>query len=143
MEVASTLMKALNIKPLCQQAQAKQGKALLKAVMSAWINAADTLLEMITTHLPSPRTAQQYRTSQLYLGPENDEVAKSMKQCDPKGPLMIYISKMIEFENKFFAFGRVFSGTVSTGQKVRIMGANFTFGSTVDLFEKSIQRTVI
>jgi acetyltransferase len=39
---------------------------------------------------------------------------------------MMYISKMVPTSDstRFFAFGRVFSGTVSTGQKVRIMGPN-------------------
>lgn len=37
--------------------------------MSKWINAADTLIEMIITHLPSPREAQKYRTAYLYEGP--------------------------------------------------------------------------
>lgn len=55
---------------------------------------------------------------------------------------MMYISKMVPTSDKgrFYAFGRVFSGTVSTGQKVRIMGANFTPGKKEDLYEKSIQR---
>ena len=53
-----------------------------------------------------------------------------MRNCDPKGPLMIYISKMIPAADKgrFYAFGRVFSGTVASGQKVRIMGANYKPG---------------
>lgn len=46
-------------------------------------------------------------------------------------------------KGRFFAFGRVFGGTVSTGQKVRIMGPNYRPGKKDDLFEKSIQRTVI
>ena len=36
--------------------------------------------------------------------------------------------------------GGVFSGTIATGQKVRIMGPNFTPGKKEDLYEKSIQR---
>ena len=32
---------------------------------------------------------------------------------------------------------------VSTGMKVRIMGANFEYGTKKDLFVKSIQRTVL
>lgn len=58
---------------------------------------------------------------------------------------MIFISKMIPTNDKgrFYAFGRVFSGTVATGQKVRIMGANYTPGSKGDLNIKSIQRTVL
>jgi elongation factor 2 len=53
-----------------------------------------------------------------------------MRNCDPKGPLMIYISKMVPAADKgrFYAFGRVFSGTVASGQKVRIMGANYKVG---------------
>ncbi len=58
---------------------------------------------------------------------------------------MMYISKMVPTSDKgrFYAFGRVFSGIVSTGQKVRIMGPNFTPGKKEDLYLKSIQRCVI
>lgn len=68
-----------------------------------------------------------------------------MKACDPTGPLMMYISKMVPTTNKgrFFAFGRVFSGKVSTGQKCRIMGPNYLPGKKEDLYEKTIQRTVL
>lgn len=69
----------------------------------------------------------------------------AVKSCDPNGPLMMYISKMVPTSDKgrFYAFGRVFSGVVSTGQKVRIMGPNYTPGKREDLYEKSIQRFVI
>ncbi len=58
---------------------------------------------------------------------------------------MIYISKMIPTKEngRFYAFGRVFGGTVATGQKVRIMGPNYKPGSKTDLNIKNIQRTVI
>ena len=64
-------------------------------VMSKWLNAADNIIEMIILHLPSPKMAQEYRISHLYTGPLDDISAKSMITCDPKGPLMIYISKMV------------------------------------------------
>jgi len=40
-----------------------------------------------------------------------------MRECNPKGPLMMYVSKMVPTSDKgrFVAFGRVFSGTISTG----------------------------
>jgi elongation factor 2 len=58
---------------------------------------------------------------------------------------MVFISKMIPTNDKgrFYAFGRVFSGTVATGQKVRIMGPNYVPGSKNDLNIKNIQRTVL
>jgi elongation factor 2 len=68
-----------------------------------------------------------------------------MKNCDPNGPLMMYISKMVPTTDKgrFYAFGRVFSGKVCTGMKARIMGPNYVPGNKADLYEKAIQRTVL
>lgn len=40
---------------------------------------------------------------------------------------------------RFYAFGRVFSGTVATGLKVRIQGANYVPGKKEDLYIKPIQ----
>jgi elongation factor 2 len=130
---------------LTQEDKILDGKQLLKATMSKWLPAADTLLEMMVLHLPSPRIAQKYRTSYLYEGPQEDAIAASMRACDPKGPLMIYISKMVPAADKgrFYAFGRVFSGTVASGQKVRIMGANYKIGTKTELYEKNITRTVL
>lgn len=113
--------------------------------MSKWLNAADTILEMCVVHLPSPRIAQKYRTGYLYEGPSDDACATAMRNCDPKGALMVYISKMVPTSEagRFFAFGRIFSGTIATGQKVRIMGPNYKPGKKEDIFEKAIQRTVL
>lgn len=57
---------------------------------------------------------------------------------------MMYVSKMVPTSDKgrFYAFGRVFSGVVATGQKVRIMGPNYTPGKKEDLYLKPIQRFV-
>lgn len=121
------------------------GKHLLKLVMSKWINAAETVLEMMVLHLPSPKMAQKYRAPYLYEGPIDDECGVGISNCDPKGPLMMYVSKMVPTTDKsrFFAFGRVFSGTISTGLKCRIMGPNYRPGHKDDLYEKNIQRTVL
>jgi elongation factor 2 len=121
------------------------GKPLLKRVMQTWLPAATTLLQMIVNHLPSPRTAQGYRMENLYSGPVDDEAAIAIKNCDPKGPLMMYVSKMVPTSEKgrFYAFGRVFSGTIGTGQQVRIMGPDFELGKKTDLYCKKIQRTVL
>merc|ERR1712038_1000457 len=121
------------------------GKPLMKRTMQIWINAADTLLSMIVTKLPSPRVAQKYRVENLYEGPMDDEAAKAIRSCDKDGPLMMYVSKMVPTNDKgrFYAFGRVFAGTIATGQKVRIQGPHYKPGGKEDLNIKSIQRTVL
>merc|ERR1719433_155061 len=121
------------------------GKPLMKRAMQIWINAADTLLAMIVTKLPSPRQAQKYRVENLYEGPMDDDAAKAIRACDPEGGLMMYVSKMVPTNDKgrFYAFGRVFSGTIATGQKVRIQGQHYKPGTKEDLNVKSIQRTVL
>jgi elongation factor 2 len=121
------------------------GKPLMKRTMQIWINAADTLLSMIVTKLPSPRVAQKYRVENLYEGPMDDDAAKAIRACDKASGLMMYVSKMVPTADKgrFHAFGRVFAGTVATGQKVRIQGSNYKPGSKEDLNIKNIQRTVL
>ncbi|CAF0827047.1 unnamed protein product [Brachionus calyciflorus] len=141
------LIEKLNIKIAAEDKDklVEGGKPLMKAVMKSWLPAGDTLLAMIAIHLPSPVTAQKYRTEMLYEGPHDDEAFLGMKNCDPNGPLMMYISKMVPTSDKgrFYAFGRVFSGTVATGQKARIMGPNYVPGKKEDLCVKAIQRTIL
>jgi elongation factor 2 len=122
-----------------------EGKALLKVVMRKFLPAGDALLEMIVINLPSPVTAQKYRVDTLYEGPMDDESAIGIRDCDPNGPLMLYVSKMVPNSDKgrFYAFGRIFSGTVRSGPKVRIQGPNYVPGKKEDMFIKSIQRTVL
>jgi elongation factor 2 len=138
------LLKQLGL-TLTQADREKSGKKLMKAIMQKWIPAHASILEMMVMHLPSPAKAQQYRTALLYTGPLDDKAATSMRACDPNGPLVLYISKQVPTSDKgrFYAFGRVYSGTVRTGMKVRIMGPNYVHGGKEDLFVKNVQRTVV
>ncbi|KAJ7919280.1 eukaryotic translation elongation factor 2 [Mycena leptocephala] len=140
------MLEKLDVK-LAQDERDLEGKALLKVVMRKFLPAGEALLEMIwpVINLPSPATAQRYRVETLYEGPMDDESAIGIRDCDPKGPLVLYVSKMVPTSDKgrFYAFGRIFSGTVRSGPKIRIQGPNYIPGKKDDLFVKSIQRTVL
>lgn len=116
-----------------------EGRPLMKLVMRTWLPAGDAMFFMIVVHLPSPVTAQRYRAEQLYEGPNDDEVCMSMKNCNPDGPLMMYVSKMVPTPDagRFFAFGRVFSGKIAAGTRARIMGPNYVVGK-LELIAKQV-----
>jgi elongation factor 2 len=139
-EKTAKLIAKLEIK-LSKDEEELEGKPLMKAMVRKWLPAGDALLQMISIHLPSPVTAGKYRADQLYEGPSDDQACTAMKECDPAGTLMMYVSKMVPTSDKgrFYAFGRVYSGTVSA-TKVRIMGPNYLPGKKDDLFIKQIQR---
>lgn len=122
----------------------KSPKKLCKLAMTNWLPLSDSLLGMIIEKLPSPKEAQVYRAPDLYTG-EDDEVLKAMKECDPNGPVMMYISKMVplkEGDSRFYAFGRLFSGTIRANQPLKIMGSKYVYGEKTDLFSGSAQQVV-
>ncbi|KAJ5991458.1 hypothetical protein N7499_003875 [Penicillium canescens] len=139
-----TLLEKLEV-TLANDEKDLEGKALLKLIMRKFLPAADALLEMICIHLPSPVTAQKYRAETLYEGPQDDRACIGIRDCDPTAPLMLYVSKMVPTSDKgrFYAFGRVYAGTVKSGIKVRIQGPNYVPGKKEDLFIKAIQRTIL
>jgi len=145
-DVTDKLLDKLDIKGKMKHEDLQmEGKPLMKVVMRTWLPAGEAMFLMICIHLPSPVTAQKYRTEMLYEGPNDDVAANAMRTCDPNGPLMMYISKMVPTSDKgrFYAFGRVFSGKIATGLKCRIMGPNYIPGKKDDLNEKAIQRTIL
>merc|ERR1719273_1556812 len=138
------MLKSLNVK-IPKDATELVGKPLLKRIMQTWLPASEALMEMLVNHLPSPAEAQVYRMENLYSGPIDDECAQAIRKCDPDGPLMIYVSKMVPTSEKgrFYAFGRVFSGKIASGQTVRILGPDYEPGKKRDLYVKKIQRTLL
>ena len=142
-EAYTKLLSNLGITLLAED-KTFSGRDLIRRCFQKWMMAADALLEMIVRHLPSPKQAQVYRGPYLYEGPQDDIYAKAIRECDPNGPLMIYVSKMVPGDKgRLYCFGRVFSGTIMAGQKVRILGANYDPQTKVDQYYKNVTRTVL
>jgi elongation factor 2 len=116
-EDITNMIEKMHIK-IDEKHKVKTGKQLLKPIMQKFMPYADPILEMVITKLPSPIEAQKYRVDQLYTGPKGDIYYNAIRDCDPNGPLMMYVSKLFPAPDlsRFYAFGRIFSGTVKADQ---------------------------
>ena len=68
--------------------------------MRKWLPAGETLLQMITIHLPSPVTAQRYRTELLYEGPNDDEAAVGKFVIN--GLQLVYVNNAEQYKSNLF-----------------------------------------
>ena len=93
--------------------------------MQRFMPASDALVQLIYHHLPSPAVAQRYRAAWLYAGDVHDVMGSSISTCDPLGPPLMFVSKMVPMPKSktFYAFGRVFSGTMRPGMKLWVVNS--------------------
>lgn len=68
---------------------------LVKQVLKELLPAGVALTKMVIQNLPSPKTAQLYQFYNLYPGPLNDKFATAIRDCDPNGPLIVYVPKTV------------------------------------------------
>jgi elongation factor 2 len=81
------------------------------------------VMEMVVRHLPSPVEAQKYRIPNIWAGDLESEAGKAMINCDENGPLAMMITDVtVDPHAGEIATGRIFSGTLRKGVKVRIDG---------------------
>ncbi|TXT61580.1 MAG: Elongation factor 2 [Promethearchaeota archaeon] len=82
------------------------------------------ILEMVVNHLPNPLVAQEYRIKKIWEGDLESDIGKRMKSCDPKGPLIICVSKVQAEKHGLVATGRIFSGKCTNRQEVFLAREN-------------------
>jgi elongation factor 2 len=81
------------------------------------------LLDAVITHHPNPLDAQKLRVPNIWKGDLGSEVGKSMMDCNPRGPVMYMITKIIIDPNAGeVAVGRLFSGSIRKGQELWVSG---------------------
>jgi elongation factor 2 len=79
---------------------------------------------MVVNHIPPPVQAQKYRIPKIWHGDIDSEIGKAMINCDPNGPIVMVASHIrVDPQAGVVATGRLFSGTVYSGQEVYLIGA--------------------
>jgi U5 small nuclear ribonucleoprotein component len=119
---------------------------LLKIVLKSFFGGISSgLVEMIKQHIPSPLDNAFSKTSSTYTGPMDSLAAKSMTKLDPNGPLMINISKLYPSLDgtKFDAFGRIMSGTIKNGMRVKVLGEGYSIEDEEDMTIQTVEKVAI
>ncbi len=82
------------------------------------------ILDMAVKHVPNPLEAQMYRVEKIWKGNMASEVGQAMVNCDDNGPTLVFITNVQAAPNEgLIATGRVFSGTVKSGDIVYLVNA--------------------
>jgi len=80
------------------------------------------VLDMVIRHLPSPLDAQKERVSVIWRGDMNSKEGKAMEKCDPNGPVILMITKIVaDIHAGEIAVGRLFSGTLKPGMELNLV----------------------
>jgi 116 kDa U5 small nuclear ribonucleoprotein component len=113
---------------------------LLRIVCRAFFGTCGGFVDAMITHIPSPLENAKNKTERTYTGPMNSSIAESLSTCNPDGPLIVQVTKLYSSSDArtFQAFGRVMSGTMQKGDKVRVLGE----GYSLDNEEQSEDETV-
>ncbi|XP_064401615.1 116 kDa U5 small nuclear ribonucleoprotein component-like isoform X2 [Halichondria panicea] len=109
-------------------------RPLLRLVCQRFFGEHTSFVEMCVQHIPSPVAAAKTKIEHTYTGPVDDELGDSMLACDQEGPLMVHVTKLYPNHDAavFQALGRVLSGTLYSGQQVRVLGENYTLEDEED-----------
>ena len=82
-------------------------------------------LDMVTKHLPNPKKAQKYRIPKIWSGDPESEFGKGLVNCDSSAEVGFIVTKiMIDQYGREISAGRLYSGTIKTGQEVHLNNDN-------------------
>jgi U5 small nuclear ribonucleoprotein component len=110
-------------------------KPLLKLICSRLFGKASGFVDMCVRHVPSPIDAAPSRAARWYSGALDSPLGQAAARCDADGPLLLHVAKLYPTDDAsaFDALARVVSGTVRRGQRVRVLGENYSVDDTEDM----------
>ena len=113
-------------------------KMIYIIIMKKWLLLGNSLLETVIHNIPSPKDAQIIRYKSLISTKDNELFTNCMKNCDPNAPPIIYISHIFppnkerDINGRFYAVGRIFSGTIHPHQSFKLISPSFEITDAID-----------
>ncbi|KAJ2359477.1 hypothetical protein GGF43_000096 [Coemansia sp. RSA 2618] len=127
-------LEALGIR-LRKADYAMNARDLLRRVLCHFFGPPTGFVDMCAAHVKSPVANARAKTEHLYTGQMDSATAAAMLSCDPEGPLVVAVAKQYPSSDasQFYTLGRIFSGHIEVGQKVRVLGEGFAPGDDEDM----------
>uniref|UniRef100_A0A6A7G5G1 110 kDa U5 small nuclear ribonucleoprotein component CLO-like isoform X2 n=2 Tax=Hirondellea gigas TaxID=1518452 RepID=A0A6A7G5G1_9CRUS len=122
-------------------------KPLLRLILSKFFGHSSGFVDMIVEKIPSPKGGAAVKIEQTYTGEMSTPCANAMLNClslDPETnrsvPQMVNIVKLYPRPDcsAFDAFGRVLSGVVKVGDRVRVLREGFSLEDDEDMSIKTV-----
>ncbi|KAK9371019.1 P-loop containing nucleoside triphosphate hydrolase protein [Lipomyces kononenkoae] len=113
---------------------------LLKLVCQKFFGLSTGFVDMVLDHIQSPVDNASTKIEATYTGPLDSELGQSLLKCAQDGPLVVHVSKLFTTTDatEFYSFGRIFSGTLSSGQQIRVLGEGYTLDDEEDMVYATI-----
>jgi 116 kDa U5 small nuclear ribonucleoprotein component len=110
-------------------------RPLLRLALSRFFGKPCGFVDMLVQHVPSPVDGAELKVVSTYTGYLTSPVAAAMRSCKVGAPLMCNVVKLFNNPegNKFLALTRIYSGSISVGQKVKVLGESFTAEDDEDM----------
>ena len=99
-------------------------KPLLKTALTSFFVKPTGFVDMCIEKFPSPLSGAEVKVKTTYSGDQTTELFRAMTQCDRNAALMVSCVKMYNKPDctSFDVFGRVMSGSIAVGDRVKVLG---------------------
>jgi U5 small nuclear ribonucleoprotein component len=140
-ELAAILDRELGVRLKKEQLRL-DSRPLLRLVCTNFFGDMSALVECIKQHVRNPVESAPRKIRHTYTGSLSTAIGQALLSCSPKGPLMLHVSKNIPRADGtvFDNFGRVFSGSVKVGDRVRVLGEGYSLEDEEDSSIREITR---
>ncbi|KAL7547098.1 hypothetical protein ACHAWF_010417 [Thalassiosira exigua] len=120
-------------------------RPLMRAAFRRYFGPSTGFVDAAVAHIPSPAAAAKGKVARCYSGPLTSRTVASMIKCDSHGPLVIHVAKLYAEPDgqSFAAFGRIYSGTVKPGDRVKVLGEAYTPDDDEDMAFATVSSVLI
>ncbi|GME84771.1 unnamed protein product [Ambrosiozyma monospora] len=100
---------------------------------------------MLEHHVPSPVENAVTKFTPLITYPKDTSINEHIQKCDPNGPLIAYVTKLVDTKDAshFYAQVRVLSGTLKPSTSVKLLGESFTSDYDEDMKIQPVKKTFL